>query len=305
MFEFSAIIKAHGFLIKMKVCGFTIIRNAIKYDYPVLESILSVLPICDEFVVAVGKSDDDTMQLISAIQSPKIRIIETIWDDSLREGGKVLAVETNKAFDAISEDFDWCFYIQSDEVVHENDHHHIKQAMIKYKDDLHIDGLLLNYIHFYASYDYVGVSRVWYRKEIRIIRNNKSIRSYKDAQGFRKNGKKLLVKEINANIYHYGWVKHPSFQMAKQLDFNKLWHSDEWVKQHISQKKEFDYSRADIIQKFTGTHPKVMHQRIQKVNWKLQFDPTKLKATLKFRLTYFIEKLTGMRIGEYKNYTLD
>jgi hypothetical protein len=110
----------------MKICGFTIIRNAIKYDYPVLESINSILPICDEFIVAVGKSEDDTLQLIQSINSPKIKIIETVWDDSLREGGKVLADETNKAFNAIGPEFDWCFYIQSDEVVHENDHQKIR-----------------------------------------------------------------------------------------------------------------------------------------------------------------------------------
>jgi hypothetical protein len=288
----------------MKICGFTIIRNAIKYDYPVLESINSILPICDEFIVAVGKSEDDTLQLIQSINSPKIKIIETVWDDSLREGGKVLADETNKAFNAIGPEFDWCFYIQSDEVVHENDHQKIREALIKYKDAKQIDGLLFNYIHFYASYDYIGVSRVWYRKEIRIIRNVKSIRSYKDAQGFRNNDKKLNVKQIDASIYHYGWVKHPSFQMAKQQSFNKLWHSDTWMKKNIPDAKEYDYSRADIIEKYMGTHPQVMRQRIQKMNWKLNFDPTTIKASLKFKITRFVEKMTGFRIGEYKNYRI-
>jgi hypothetical protein len=288
----------------MKVCGFTIIRNAVKYDYPVVESIQSLLPICDAFVVAVGQSDDNTLQLIKDLASPKITIIETIWDDSLREGGKVLAAETNKAFDAISAEYDWCFYLQSDEVIHENDFEKIKQAMMQYKDDSNVDGLLFNYIHFYASYDYIGVSRVWYRNEIRIIKNNKNIRSYRDAQGFRKNGKKLTVRKIDANIYHYGWVKHPSLQMAKQLDFNKLWHSDEWIKLHVGKASEYDYTRADIIEKFNGSHPRAMSERIKRVNWQLHFDPTKLKAGLKFRVTYLIEKITGIRLGEYKNYTL-
>src|ERR1700752_1718481 len=142
----------------MKVTGFTIIRNAIKYDYPVIEAITSILPICDEFVVAVGNSEDDTLQLIKTINSPKIKIIETVWDDTLRQGGQVLAIETNKAFDAISNDTDWCFYIQSDECVHEKYLDNIKQTMLKYKDDKQIDGLLFNYTHFYGSYNYVGNS---------------------------------------------------------------------------------------------------------------------------------------------------
>jgi len=103
----------------MFISGFSIVRNAIKYDYPIVEAIRSILPICDEFVIAVGKSEDETLQLIQSINDPKIRIIETVWDDSLREGGKVLADETNKAYDAISPQADWCFYIQGDEVIHE------------------------------------------------------------------------------------------------------------------------------------------------------------------------------------------
>ena len=97
----------------MKIAGFTIIRNAIKYDYPVVEAITSILILCDEFYVGVGKSDDDTRNLISSINSEKIKIIDTVWDDNLRQGGAVLAIETNKVFDAIPNDFDWCFYSDS------------------------------------------------------------------------------------------------------------------------------------------------------------------------------------------------
>ena len=113
----------------MFISGFTFVRNAIKFDYPVVEAILSILPICDEVIVAVGNSDDDTLGLIQGIDSPKIKIIETVWDDSLRKGGKVLAVETDKALAAVSSDADWCFYIQGDEVVHEQYLPIIKQAM--------------------------------------------------------------------------------------------------------------------------------------------------------------------------------
>src|SRR6478735_2743781 len=177
-----------SYLRNMKVSGFSFIRNAIKYDYPIVEAITSILPLCDEFVVAFGNSDDETEKLIRSIDSEKIRIIPTVWDDSLREGGAVLAVETNKAFDAISADSDWCFYIQGDEAIHEQDFPKIKEAMLKWKDHKEVEGLLFNYRHFYGSYDYIGDTRRWYRKEIRIIRNDKRIRSYKDAQGFRIEG---------------------------------------------------------------------------------------------------------------------
>ncbi len=288
----------------MKVSGFTIVRNAIKYDYPIVEAISSILPLCDEVVVAVGQSEDDTLQLIRSISSPKIKIIETIWDDRLREGGKVLADETNKAFAGISADSDWCFYIQGDEVIHEKYLPVIKAAMEKYKDDKEVDGLLFNYTHFYGSYDFTGDSRQWYRKEIRLVRNNKAITSYKDAQGFRKNGEKLNVKQIDASVYHYGWVKPPEAQQAKQQSFNKLWHDDSWMKKNIPDVNEFDYSQIDSLAKFKGTHPQIMQQRINQMNWKFSFDPTQKKLTLKLKFLLFIEKKFGWKIGEYKNYKI-
>jgi glycosyltransferase involved in cell wall biosynthesis len=171
----------------MKVSGFTIVRNAVRYDYPIVEAITSILPLCDEVVVAVGKSEDGTLELIKRIPSEKIRIIETIWDDNLRKGGRVLAIETDKAFHAISPDSDWAFYIQGDEVLPEKYLESVKAALRRYKDDVRVDGLLFNYRHFYGSYDYVGESFRWYRREIRIIRNDMTIFSYNDAQGVSKN----------------------------------------------------------------------------------------------------------------------
>lgn len=288
----------------MKVSGFTIVRNAIKYDYPIVEAITSILPLCDEVIVAVGNSDDATLELIRSISSDKIKIIETIWEESLRKGGKVLADETNKAFAAISKDSDWCFYIQGDEVIHEKYLPAIKSAMQHYKDDTLVEGLLFNYTHFYGSYDYVGNSRQWYRKEIRIVRNDKAISSYRDAQGFRKNGEKLKVKQVDAWVYHYGWVKPPAAQQAKQETFNKLWHDDEWMKKNIPQVEEFDYSQIDSLVHFKGTHPQVMQSRIAKMNWKFSFDPTKQKLSFKQKLTSFIENKFGWKIGEYKNYKI-
>jgi hypothetical protein len=288
----------------MKVCGFTFIRNAIKYDYPVVEAITSILPICDKFVVAVGKSEDDTLNLIKNISPQKIEIIETVWDDSLREGGRVLAVETDKAFQHITIDYDWCFYIQGDEVVHEKYLPTIKEAMEEHLYDERIDGLLFKYLHFYGSYDYVGESFKWYRNEIRIVRNDKNIYSYRDAQGFRKDdNKKLHVVSIDAYIYHYGWVKDPRTMQKKQEDFNKLWHDDQWVDKNVIKADEFDYSNIDVLKKFTGTHPKVMQDRIEKINWKFDYDLSCNKMKFKDKLKLFFSKL-GCDIGQYKNYKL-
>lgn len=289
----------------MKVSGFTIVRNAIKYDYPVVEAITSILPVCDEFIVAVGNSDDDTLKLIQSINSPKIRIVLTVWDESLRQGGRLLAVETQKAFQQISPDADWAFYIQADEVVHEKYHPAIKQAMQQFKDDKQIDGLLFNYLHFYGSYAYVADAYNWYRKEIRIVRNSPNIQSHGDAQGFRMaDGQKLRVKLIDAYVYHYGWVKDPQAQQRKQETFHKLWHDDNWVERNVLKANEFDYGSIDSLKKFEGTHPAVMQQRIASKNWLFEFDTTQSKMKLKYRIRRWIENKFGISVGEYRNYKL-
>jgi len=286
----------------MKVTGFTIIRNALIYDYPIVESIRSVLPVCDDFVVAVGKSDDATLELISQIDPAKIRIIETIWDVSLREGGRVLALETDKAYHAIDKDTDWAFYIQGDEVVHEKYLEKIQNAMLRWKDHPEVDGLLFGYVHFYGSYDYVGSSSKWYPNEIRIIRKSADIYSYRDAQGFRKgDNQKLRVKQVDALIYHYGWVKEPAAMQRKQESFHKFWHPDDWIENNVIKAEEFDYSGIDALELFKGTHPAVMKDRITRKNWKFDYDLTFNRLSLKDRVKQFLRKYTGIEIG-YKNY---
>jgi glycosyltransferase involved in cell wall biosynthesis len=289
----------------MKISGFTFVRNAIKFDYPIVEAITSILPVCDEMIVAVGNSDDDTLALIKSIDSPKIKIIETIWDDNLREGGKVLAVETDKALAAVSPDSDWCFYVQGDEVVHEQYLSTIQQAMQDNLHDLNVDGLLFKYQHFYGTYQYVADAQRWYRREIRVIRNTGKVSSYKDAQGFRTtDNQKLRVKMIDAYIYHYGWVKPPEIQREKMKSSIKFWENEEKIDALKPQLANFDYSEIDSLTNFIGTHPAAMQTRIARVNWLFNFDIKEKKTSLKTQFRNWIEKQTGWRIGEYKNYRL-
>jgi len=288
----------------MKISGFTIIKNAIKNDYPVLEAITSILPVVDEMVVGVGDSEDGTEDLIRSISSGKIKIFNTTWDPSIRKGGEILAIETNKAFDQISPDSDWAFYIQADEAVHEKYHSAIRAAAEKHLNDKRVEGLLFRYLHFYGSYDYVGDSRKWYDKEVRIIRNDKSIRSFRDAQGFRKEGRKLNVKLIDAYIYHYGWVKDPVQMKQKMYNAGKLWHSDEEMDRFLKSGDAFDYNEFDVLAKFSDTHPIVMEERIKRKNWNLELDISKKKLSLKNRALNAYEKLTGKRLFYFTNYKI-
>lgn len=289
----------------MKVSGFAIARNVVKADYPIGEALKSIAPLCDEIVVAVGNSDDQTRDYILGLGLKQLKIIDTIWDDELREGGRVLAHETNKALAATNPQSDWCFYIQADECIHEDDIERISTSMNEYVNNESVDALLFDYRHFYGSYDYIGDSRKWYRKEIRIIRQGRGIKSWKDAQGFRsKNNEKLRVVSTWARIFHYGWVKHPKHQQIKQKQFHRLWHDDSKLEKMVTNKEEFDYSTIDSLQKFQETHPQLMRERINAQNWKFDFDPSRKNFTLKTWFLYYFEKITGIRMGEYKNYKL-
>lgn len=290
----------------MKVTGFTFIRNAIVNDYPVAEAIRSILPLCDDFVVALGNSTDETAALIKSISSDKIKIIDTVWDDSLQGGGQVFAEETNKAIKAISPDTDWMIYIQGDECIHEKYHDVIRQEMKDNLDDKKIEALLLKYTHFYGSYDYYAHSRRWYRREIRVLKNLPGIHSYRDAQGFRIDDRKLRVKLIDAFIYHYGWVKAPKALQGKNRNFNLFYQTQDWIEQNYPVQESFDFRNADRLIKFNGTHPKVIQDRITATNWTFSEDITKSipKMNLKRRLLQKIEDLTGIRLFEYRNYKI-
>src|SRR5882757_9725405 len=284
----------------MKISGFTIIRNAVLNAYPIVEAISSILPVVDEMIVSVGESDDDTAELIRGLRSDKIKIVSSQWDMNLRQGGRLLAIETDKALQHISPDADWAFYIQGDEVVHEKYHTVIRETAEKYKDDKRVDGLLFNYLHFYGTYDYVGDSRRWYSREVRIIRNDKSIAAYLDAQGFRRNGQKLAVKPVNAYIYHYGWVKSPKKMFEKQRNVGHFWQDGYFEVPTIEKEALFDFNNHyDSLQRFTGTHPAVMQKRVTGQNWNIELDTGRKQFSLKEKLLYWFEKKTGKRLFEF------
>jgi len=290
----------------MKISGFTIIRNAVLNDYPIVEAIRSILPVVDEMIVLIGDSEDATIALIESINDSKIKIHHSVWNNNLRTGGSVLAEETNKAFQLIDPESDWAFYIQGDEVVHEKYHPVIVAACNNYLVDKKVEGLLFNYLHFYGTYDYIGDSRKWYHKEVRIIRNDKKIQAYKDAQGFRVGTKatKIAAKQIDAFVYHYGWVKSPEQMLKKHKNFSKFWHPDHVIEAGFKEMDFWDFSEFDSLQIFKDTHPLVMQKRIEEKGWQINIDITQKKFSFKDKLLYHFEKITGIRPFDFKNYRL-
>jgi len=290
----------------MKVSGFTFIRNGVKFQYPFKESILSILPICDEFIINYGESEDSTLQKLQELKNKfpkKIKIIKSKWDENLREGGKILAQQTNIALSHCLGD--WCFYLQADEVVHEKYLDYIYENMLKYLHDNSIEGFLFNYLHFYLSFKTYFDKRPFYRREIRIIRNGIGVTSYKDAQGFRINNRKLKVKLLNAYIYHYGWVRPENVMKSKQMNLDKYWHNDNWIKEEYSKNKKI-FKHLEGLKFFTESHPKVMNNIIKKAKWQIIPDKNdvKIKSPFKRFLNFIEDKILRTQIGEYRNYKI-
>lgn len=263
----------------MRISGFSFVRNADRLFYPVKESILSVLPLVDEFVIAIGDCDptDGTLALIESIASPKIRIIHTVWDTVKYPKATIYAQQTNVARAACTGD--WLLYIQGDEVIHEQDHANIRSQCEKYLHDDRVEGLLFDYYHFWADYAHINRSHSAYGHEIRMIKNKPDIFSYGDAQGFRRipgfdlqnfrqkeHVHKLRVVDAHAHIYHYGWVRPPDFMMRKKQFSNTLHHGAAQTESNFAAKL-FDYGPVGRKAIFTGTHPAVMRERIAAFDW--------------------------------------
>lgn len=277
----------------MKVSGFSVARNAIKFGYPAVEAITSILPICDEFIVNVGDSEDDTLKLIKSIGSPKIKIIQNVWDPKMRKSGKILAYQTNLALAQCTGD--WAFYIQADECVHEKYLPSIKITLEKHLNDPDIDGFSMRYIHFYGSFNKVVAPEWdWYKESFRIIRNNKIMISDGDATSFRKlrwyHAHKtpncyvdfnrqyfqrlkdlwspgIRYIHLDEEVYHYGWVRPPAIMMQKKIEFESFYSlKNPKLENHPMKDHQFDYGNIASLPDFRGTHPEVMLQRIEK--WK-------------------------------------
>ncbi len=311
----------------MKISGFTMNRNANKLYYPAKQSIMSILPIVDEFIVVLGDCDKDdiTRKEIESINSDKIKIIDTAWDIKKYNRGMEHAHQTDIAKQHCSGD--WLFYLQADEVVHENDLQIIKEYCQKYVDDKRVEGFLFNYYHFWGDYNHYQKAHGWYKKEIRIIRNDPEIHSWKSAQSFRripefdglnyrqeKNTFKLKVIKTPAYIYHYGWVRPPELMNKKRKAFYTIHKGKERAENRSNEFiHDFHYGDLKKIPVFKGTHPKVMEEWISNFYWKdrlhysgkTELNRPKIKhEKFKNKILSFFENLFCISIGSSRNYIL-
>ena len=275
----------------VSISGFTFIRNGVDLGFPFEASIRSLLPLVDEFVVAVGAGLDDTLARVRAIGDPKIRIVETFWNERMADRGFVYAQQ--KMIAQYSCTGDWAFYLEGDEVVHEQDLTVIRASIEKHHSNPSVEALVFDYHHFYGSPDWVSISPGWYRRECRLIRN--TIRSYApDGQYWlvttdHKKGRNPQAALANAHIYHYGWIRRNE-DMQKKLDqVSKYW---------ATAATQVHYSKFDrrALSAFTGSHPAIVKQWLaNEAEQVLRLDPdyTPTKKEDKYHLMRKIETLTG------------
>ena len=297
----------------MKISGFSFSRNADSLFYPVVQSIKSILPVCDEFIIAVGEGTpgDRTRELIAAIGDPKIRIIDTKWETFDGSAEHIFRRQTNIALDACTGD--WCFYLQADEAIHERCLPLIRRRCEELLSEFSVEGLLFTYKHFWGDFDHYHINHKWYPREIRIIRNNIGVQSWVDAQSFRIEQRKLRVALLDAEVYHYGWVRPPRLMQNKSREMERAYRGDDATERLFQDRPPlFDYGPLTKLATFDGTHPEVMREWIEKMDWKDQLDykgnsPARFNHDrFKYRLLTFLEQkiLGGRQIGGFKNYVL-
>ncbi|MDE3236837.1 MAG: hypothetical protein KGO81_12855 [Bacteroidota bacterium] len=301
----------------MKISGFTVVRNADKFYFPIKQCIESVLPVVDEFIVALGNCDegDRTEEIIRSIGSEKVKIFHRVWDESKFKNGFILRDETTFALQQCTGD--WCIYLQADELMHEKDHALIKQYCQRFLEDKEVHGFLCRYQHFFGDYNHYAKSHAWYANEIRIVKNHMGIESYWDAQSFRINGSdKMNVIQTPIRIFHYGWVRPPQIMTSKRKEQDKLHHGADMPREEVKGVDYFDYGPLGRLRWFdTKDHPAVLQEWITKMNWKDKLDmgkdykaltrPKVLHERTKYRLISFIENyIMHRQIFGWKNWNL-
>ena len=290
-----------------KISGFTFIKNGLSLGYPIKESIESIEPICDEVIINVGfddpecKNDDGTLKYLQQhFKGPKYKYVYNYWDPEINRQGVILSQQTNLALQECQ--YDYCQYIQGDEVVHERDLPTIQSKVQQMTERKEMEGLVFDYLHFYGNVDIIRQTRVAYRREVRLIRNGLGVQSWLDAQGFKhKDQTKLKCLLAQAKIYHYGWCRADMVMRKKVQEMDKLFHGDN------APKDEFRYQKVWGLKKYLGDHPEVMKQWIE--DNRNDIDVLSLKPkfdikNLRLMVSDFIEDLTGVRVGEYQNYRL-
>lgn len=242
-----------------RVFGFTLLRNAVKYDYCFKESLESLLNVCEDVTIAFDRGEDETEKILN--QLPRLHLVDSSWNMQKREGGIVLSEQTNIALEKLRKDkIDienaWGFYLQADEVLHEEDRELILKD-IELADQFHYDAISFRYLHFWQSHHSIAINKKWYPQEVRAVKLKTNIESWGDAQGFRNQNK---IYQSEARIFHYGHVREEDKYLSKKADILKMYHSDQKLSKYKRREKKFD-SLTETLP-YWGPQPHWMKERV-------------------------------------------
>jgi hypothetical protein len=190
-------------------------------------------------------------------------------------------------------------------VLHERGAEELAAAIQRADGDPEVEGLLVGYLHFYGGFDTIATHRRWYRREVRAVRLDPAldIRPYQGAQGFRvgPEHRRIRARLTGAEMFHYGWAR-PASALREKRELGRTMYP--W--------RNADASLPLLawipgIRPFRGTHPAVAR------DWTAarHHDPDRAIAPRRFRLRHLryyisgaIERLTGIRLFEFRNYRI-
>ncbi len=247
------------------VSGLTIIRNGVRLNYPFIEAIRSALPICDEYVVVAGDSDDETLEHLAMLDDDRVRVIHTEWSPLVNPRKYLLAQQTNIGLGFCRGR--WCLYLQGNEILHEKALPGLRSLMETHADNGLIEAMLVERLTFWSDYEhYVAAYPRRFKYTARIIRPNIGTYSIRDGMSFAvfddfsTRGRYPKAIDTGADLYRYDYV-HSVEQQARKF-------ADAVHRSGTSVQADADYYYQhyprQFIARFEGTHPAVMSGRMRR-----------------------------------------
>jgi hypothetical protein len=247
-----------------------ILRNIVKFKYPIKRVVNSVYDLADEIILSVDPtSEDGSLEYCKTFFGgrKKITIIESIWDlRNIDRNGAEFSRQTNVAIDACNGDY--VFSLQGDEAVFEGDFETIRSE-IEFMGKNGFNSSEMLRIYFYGSID---VIRSDWSVPINRLFKRGTMRSSGDAMFCEPVGENKVYKS-KVCIYHYSRIGDPSVISSRIRFLDGLFHKDENLLDpddlpqykfdvfnfDCYNKPEIDVGRqkvnGNVLFKYYGSHP--------------------------------------------------
>ena len=266
----------------MLISGLSFIRNGVSLGYPFVEAIRSILPLVDEMVVVVGRSDDGTREAVEGIGDAKIRIIDSEWHPRITPKASVLAQQTNLGLMHCRGD--WVVYVQGNELFHERDLPRMRELMTEHLENPQVEGLLIERLVFYGDYHhFVRAYPDRFKYVVRAFKPWNGVYAITSAMTFSvfpsygERGRSLRCVDSGIDMFRYGKVLTPE---AMQY---KLRHAPHKLKSggaDFSVESYLNWLPRECVRPYRGDHPAVMAERVARHPFKVDLDDPRWRTKL-------------------------